>query len=90
MNPFMNKLVELGIEPIHGTTFSPFSRKEIAQLQGKASTSLPEAYTRFLAAYGESMFSEEINCAPHGDPLYFGWFYGLLRVLRVLLVAAGF
>jgi len=76
MSSFSSNLTELGIEPMSGPVFEPFSAESIAQLQNKVGASLPEAYKQFLAAYGRSMFSAEINCTPHGEPLYFGWFYG--------------
>jgi hypothetical protein len=76
MSPFTGKLAELGIEPMRGEAFEPFSKENIAHLQEKVGASLPDAYKQFLAAYGHSMFSVEINCTPQGDPLYFGWFYG--------------
>jgi hypothetical protein len=76
MSSFTSKLTELGIEPMRGPTFEPFSSENIAQLQNKVGASLPDAYKQFLMTYGHSMFSGEVNCTPQGDPLYFGWFYG--------------
>ncbi|MGH7140855.1 MAG: SMI1/KNR4 family protein [Pirellulales bacterium] len=76
MASITSKLTELGIEPMSGPTFKPFSKQNIAQLQDKTGASFPEAYQQFLLTYGHSMFSGDVNCTPQGDPLYFGWFYG--------------
>lgn len=75
MSSFISRLTELGIEPMIGTAFKPFSKKNIAQLQNKVGASLPVTYTQFLTTYRHSMFSGEVNCTSQGDPLYFGWFY---------------
>jgi hypothetical protein len=77
----MDKLMELGLEPMTGTTFEPISKEGVAQLQHKAGASFPEIYKSFLASFGQSMFSTEVNCTPHSSPLYFGRFYGFNELM---------
>jgi hypothetical protein len=81
MSSFTSKLAILGIEPMSGQAFEPFSEENIARLQKKVSAPLPEVYKQFLMTYGRSMFSAEINCRPHEGPLYFGWFYGFSELM---------
>src|SRR5437660_8414028 len=76
MTSLADKLTELGIEPLDGETFKPLSDAHIAEVERTANAKLPEAYRRFLATFGPSRFSKEVNCTPSGKPLYFGWFFG--------------
>jgi hypothetical protein len=76
MDSIARKMTHLGIEPMNGEAFKPLSADDIARLQNKLGATLPEAYAQFLMRFGPSMFAREINCTPHAEPLYFGWFYG--------------
>jgi hypothetical protein len=80
----VDKLKELGVRPCHGQTFRPVSDKQIAEIQQKVNARLPEDYKRFLATFGESTFSSQVNCTPSGKPLYFGWFYGPPDLLEAI------
>jgi hypothetical protein len=61
MQAFKNKLIELGIEPMKGISFEPYSIAQIEQLQLKLDTQLPESYQQFLLTYGESTFAELVG-----------------------------
>lgn len=84
MTRLADKLAELGIEPLDGETFQPFSEVQIAELRGKVHAQLPEGYERFLATYGRSGFSRLVNCTPFANPLYFGWFFGFDELLLAI------
>src|SRR4051812_37335866 len=48
MTSLADKLAELGIEPLEGETFQPFSEGQIAELRRTVNAQLPEEFERFL------------------------------------------
>jgi len=84
MTRLAGKLADLGIEPLDGETFQPFSGVQIAELRRTVNAQLPEEYERFLAAFGRSGFSRLVNCTPSAKPLYFGWFFGFDELLLAI------
>jgi SMI1/KNR4 family protein SUKH-1 len=84
MSSLSDKLVELGIEPLDGGSFQPFTESQIAELRRKVDAQLPEKYERFLTVFGCSGFSREVNCTPTDKPLYFGWFFGFDELLLAI------
>jgi hypothetical protein len=84
MDSIIGKLTGLGLEPLEGEAFEPLSEDDISRLQTILGATLPESYTELLTTFGASMFSREINCTPQGEPLYFGWFYGLNDLVEAL------
>ena len=84
MDSIIGKLTGLGLEPLEGEAFEPLSEDDISRLQTILGATLPESYTELLTTFGASMFSREINCAPQGEPLYFGGFYGLNDLVEAL------
>jgi hypothetical protein len=79
-----DKLAILGIEPSRGSKFQPLSVEEVTSFEQRINARLPQTYREFLLTYGESTFSNTVNCTPTGKPLYFGWFYGLPGLLTAL------
>lgn len=70
-----DKLRDLGIKPLNGEDFTPFSEEEVAAIESVIHESLPDDYRRCLLQFGGSMFSSEINCTPADMPLIFGCFF---------------
>jgi hypothetical protein len=79
-----DKLIELGIQPLDGEAFTPFSEQEVARIEAAIGVPLPVTYERFLTRFGRSMFSTEVNCTPSSEPLYFGWFFGFSDLLDAI------
>src|SRR5262249_35624504 len=78
------KLRKLGIQPMAGTAFQPFTPEEITRLENALGVRLPEDYRQFLLAFGGSMFSAEVNCTPAAELLYFGWFCQFPELLQAI------
>src|SRR4051812_44880067 len=84
MSSLADKLMELGIEPLDGGSFQPFTESQIAELRSQVNAQLPEEYEQFLTVFGCSGFSKEVNCTPTDKPLYFGWFFGFDELLLAI------
>ena len=84
MTRLADKLAELGIEPLDGERFQPFSEVQIAELRRTVDAQLPEEYEGFLSSFGRSGFSRLVNCTPFAKPLYFGWFFGFDELLLAI------
>jgi hypothetical protein len=76
------KLKELGIQPLSGSRFKKFTRKEIRHLEDRINTSLPASYKQFLLKYGGCEFSALVNCTPHSVAHHFGWFYNAVDLIQ--------
>ena len=84
MKDIADKLGELGIEPMGGEVYEPLSKTEITKVEEVANARLPEDYKWFLATFGRSSFSRMVNCTPSGEPLYFGWFFGVSELVEAI------
>jgi hypothetical protein len=79
-----DKLIELGIEPLEGKAFVPFSEEEAMAIETAIGVPLPEDYQRFLLRFGGSMFSAKVSCKAPGERLLFGQFFRFSDLLNAI------
>jgi hypothetical protein len=79
-----DKLIELGIEPLEGEAFTPFSEEEVATIETTIGALLPQNYKRFLLRFGGSTFSTNVSCTAPGERLHFGQFFRFSELLNAI------
>src|SRR5262249_6036355 len=84
MTSITDQLIELGIVPLDGEAFTPFSEEEVATIETTIGVPLPEDYKRFLLRFGDSMFSTNVNCMSPDGPLRFGQFFRFSELLNAV------
>lgn len=83
------KLNELGIIPILGARFEPFTEVQVAEIEHKVGAVLPSAYRTFLLKYGASSFEESVICtSTTADIIWFGWFLPYPDMITAIEVKA--
>jgi hypothetical protein len=84
MTSITDKLIELGIEPLDGEEFTPFSEAEVATIETTIGVPLPESYKQFLLRFGGSTFSTNVSCTAPGERLHFGQFFRFSELLNAI------
>jgi hypothetical protein len=84
MTSITDKLIELGIEPLDGEAFTPFTEEEVATIETTIGVPLPANYKRFLLRFGGSTFSTNVSCAAPGERLHFGQFFRSSELLNAM------
>jgi hypothetical protein len=84
MTSITDRLIQLGIEPLEGEAFTPFSEEEVATIEKTIGVPLPENYKRFLLRFGGSTFSTNVSCTAPGERLHVGQFFRFSEMLNAI------
>jgi hypothetical protein len=84
MTSITDKLIELGIKPLDGEAFSPFTEEEVATIETTIGEPLPESYKRFLLRFGGSTFAANVSSAAPDERLRFGQFFRFSELLNAI------
>lgn len=83
----VDRLTELGIKPLKGTTFVPFKEQQLEEIESQMSVTIPEGYRNVLSRFGGSMLGTVVNSTVSSGQFFFGYFfdYPELREVRTHL-----